>query len=150
MHIIHLLGYVAGVRTAVFLAVGTKIYFLGSFMFFFVVPRDVLKTASFDKKCKTSTFLRTWFDFQLLMRMIVSVTNRTCAFIIYKHVHCCDQCEKLDGVSFVSYVPVSVNTDTKKIGLVLLFMSKYWMRQENIKQSLYWINCGKQASSTGA
>jgi len=52
--------------------------------------------------------------------MIVSVTNRMCEFIIYKLVHCCDSCEKSDGVSFVRFLPVSFNTDMKKIGLVLL------------------------------
>jgi len=51
MDIIHLLCNVAGVRTAAFVAVYAQIYFLGSFMFsFFVVPKDVLKTASVDKR----------------------------------------------------------------------------------------------------
>jgi len=49
MYIIHLLCYVAGVRTAAFVAVYAHISFLGSFMFsFFVVPKDVLKTVSVD------------------------------------------------------------------------------------------------------
>jgi len=51
MNIIHLLCYVAGVRTAAFVTVYARISYLGSFMFsFFVVPKDVLKTASFDKR----------------------------------------------------------------------------------------------------
>jgi len=57
--------------------------------------------------------------------LIVSVTNRTCAFIIYNLVHCCDCCEKLDGVSFVSSV-LTLNTDTNENGSVLLFMPKYF------------------------
>jgi len=43
MNIIHLLCYVAGVRTAAFATVYAQISFLGFFMFsFFVVPKDVL------------------------------------------------------------------------------------------------------------
>jgi len=43
MNIIHLLCYVAGVRTAAFVTVYAQISFLGFFMFsFFVVPKDVL------------------------------------------------------------------------------------------------------------
>jgi len=42
---------VAGVRTAAFVAVYAQISFLGYFMFsFFVVPKEVLKTASVDKR----------------------------------------------------------------------------------------------------
>ena len=42
MNIIHLLRYVAGVRTAAFVTVYVQISFLGSFLFsFFVVPQDV-------------------------------------------------------------------------------------------------------------
>ena len=51
MNIIHLLCYVAGVRTAAFVTVYAQISYLGSFMFsFFVVPKDVSKTASVDKR----------------------------------------------------------------------------------------------------
>jgi len=42
-------------------------------------------------------------------------------FIIYNLVHRCDSCEKVGGVSFV---PVSLNTDTNKTGSVLLFTRK--------------------------
>jgi len=49
MNIIHLLCYVAGVRTAVFVTVYAQISCF--FMFsFFVVPKDVIKTASVDKR----------------------------------------------------------------------------------------------------
>jgi len=42
MHIIHLLCYVAGIRTAAYVTVYAKISFLGSVMLsFFVVPKDV-------------------------------------------------------------------------------------------------------------
>jgi len=51
MNIIHLLCYVASVRTAAFVTVYAQISYLGSFMFlFFVVPKDVLKTASVDER----------------------------------------------------------------------------------------------------
>jgi len=51
MHISHLLCYFAGVKTAAFVTVYAQISFLGSFMFsFFVVTKDVLKTASVDKR----------------------------------------------------------------------------------------------------
>ena len=51
MNIIHLLCYVASVRTADFVTAYAQISCLGSFMFSFcVVPKDVLKTASVDKK----------------------------------------------------------------------------------------------------
>ena len=42
MHIIHLLCYVAGIRTGAYVTVYAKISFLDSFMLsFFVVPKDV-------------------------------------------------------------------------------------------------------------
>jgi len=51
MHIINLLSYVAGVKTAVFVTVYAQISFLGTFMFsILVVPKDVLKTACVDKR----------------------------------------------------------------------------------------------------
>jgi len=51
MYIIHLLCYAAGVRTAAFVAVYAQISFLVFFMFsFFVVLKDVLKTASVDER----------------------------------------------------------------------------------------------------
>jgi len=51
MYIIHLICYVAGVRTAAFVAVYPQISFLGSFVFsFFGVPKDVSKTACVDKR----------------------------------------------------------------------------------------------------
>jgi len=51
MNIIHLLCYVAGVRTAAFVSVYAQISFLVFFMFSFcVVPKDVLKVASVDKR----------------------------------------------------------------------------------------------------
>jgi len=46
-----LLCYVVGVRTAAFVTVSAQISFLGHLRFsFFVVPKDVLKTASVDKR----------------------------------------------------------------------------------------------------
>ena len=51
MYIINKLYYVAGVRTAAFVTVYSQISFLVSFMFsFLVVPKDVSKTASVDKR----------------------------------------------------------------------------------------------------
>jgi len=50
MNIIHLLWYVAGVRTAAFVTVYAQISFLGFYMSsFFIVPKNVLKTASVIK-----------------------------------------------------------------------------------------------------
>jgi len=49
MNIIHLLCYVAVVRTAAFVTVYVQIYLIVFFIFsFFIVPKDVLKTASDD------------------------------------------------------------------------------------------------------
>jgi len=46
-----MLQYVAGVRTAAFVTVYAQIYFLVFLMFsIFVVPKDILKTASVDKR----------------------------------------------------------------------------------------------------
>ena len=51
MNIIHLLCYVAGVRTAAFVTVYAQIAFLVFFMYsFFIVPKDVLKTACVDER----------------------------------------------------------------------------------------------------
>jgi len=51
MNTIHLLCYVAGVRTAAFVTVYAQISFLVFFMFsFLVVPKDVLKTENVDKR----------------------------------------------------------------------------------------------------
>jgi len=51
MNIIHLLCYAAGVRTAAFVTVYAQISLLVLFMFsFFVVPKDVFKTVSVDKR----------------------------------------------------------------------------------------------------
>jgi len=51
INIIHLLCYVAVVRTAAFVTDYAQISFLVFFMFSFcVVPKDVLKTASVDKR----------------------------------------------------------------------------------------------------
>jgi len=49
MNITHLLCYVAGVRTAAFVTVYAQTSFL-VFVHVFVLPKDVSKTASVDKR----------------------------------------------------------------------------------------------------
>jgi len=55
-------------------------------------------------------------------RLIVSVTNRMCVFIIYNLAHCCDLWEIR---SFFRTSVSTLNTDTNKVGSVLLLMPKY-------------------------
>jgi len=51
MNTIHLLCYVAGVRTAAYVTVYAQIFFLGSFkLSFFFVTKHVLKTAGVTKR----------------------------------------------------------------------------------------------------